>query len=227
MRLDEAVCLVTDPGGAIGAAVAAEVERAGARVVGVDDLWSAAGRARLATLDGVTHAVFTGAPSVALPLAEVTEADWDRAVTVGPVAAFELLRALCPRLPAGGAVVTVVSVAGKSARNPEVTVYSAAEAAVLSLTRSFANAYAAAGVRVNAVCTGVIGTPANDAYLREVAAGRGVGVAELTATRLGAVPMGRTGTLAEVASTVRFLLSADAGFVTGQSINVTGGFQQQ
>jgi NAD(P)-dependent dehydrogenase (short-subunit alcohol dehydrogenase family) len=127
-------------------------------------------------------------------------------------------------MPAGGAVVNVSSVAGKTSRSPEVAVYSASQAAVLSLTRAFANVYAARQIRVNAICTGIIETPENEKYLAEVAAVRGTTVEAVAAARFAFVPMGRPGTPAECARTIRHLLSDDAGFVTGQAINVTGGF---
>lgn len=95
---------------------------------------------------------------------------------------------------------------------------------MLSLTRSFANAYATAGVRVNAICTGIIETEDNERYLREVAATRGTTIEAIAAARFAMVPMGKAGSPVDCARTVRFLLSEDAGFVTGQALNVTGGF---
>ena len=138
--------------------------------------------------------------------------------------AFFLMQGFCPRLPAGGAVVNVASVAGKTSRSPEAAVYAASQAAVLSVTRAFANVFGPAEVRVNAICTGIVESPENSSYLREVAASRGTTEADVAAARFAVVPMGRPGTPAECARLIRSLLSDDAGFVTGQAINVTGGF---
>jgi NAD(P)-dependent dehydrogenase (short-subunit alcohol dehydrogenase family) len=244
MELGKAICVVTGAGSMIGEATARELRACGSAVVAVDaarealaplegtgarlvaaDVTTDEGRAAL--LDGaadVTHLVTIGRSSAARPLDEVTPEFFDETVAGNAKSAFFLLQAFCPLLPAGGAVVNVSSVAGKTSRSPEVAVYSASQAAVLSLTRAFANVYGAHGVRVNAICTGVIESPDNERYLREVAASRGTTVEEVTAARYSVIPMGRAGTPEECARLIRHLLSDDAGYVTGQAINVTGGF---
>ena len=149
---------------------------------------------------------------------------WDEMLAANAKSAFFLMQHFCPLLPAGGAVVNVASVAGKTSRSPEAAVYAASQAAVLSVTRAFANVYGSRQVRVNAICTGIIESPENSSYLREVAAARGTTEAEVAASRFSVVPMARAGTPEECARLIRSLLSDDAGFVTGQAVNVTGGF---
>jgi NAD(P)-dependent dehydrogenase (short-subunit alcohol dehydrogenase family) len=244
MDLSDATCVVTGAGSAIGAATVAELLACGAGVVAVDataealaaldaggarvvvaDVTTEEGRDRVFTsVPGATHLVIAGGISVACPIEEVTGDYWDCMVAANTKSAFFLMQRFCPAMPTGGAVVNVTSVAGKTSRSPEVAVYSASHAAVLSLTRAFANVYASRQVRVNAICTGIIETPENDRYLKEVAALRGAAVEEVAAMRYAVVPMGRPGTPAECARAIRHLLSDDAGFVTGQAINVTGGF---
>lgn len=120
-------------------------------------------------------------------------------------------------------MVNVASVAGKTGSTVEAAVYSASKAAVLSLTRSFAHAWAARGVRVNAVCPGVVETPMNDEVLDGIARARGITREQVESARAAAIPIGRTSGPDEVASVISFLLSADAGYMTGQAVNVDGG----
>jgi NAD(P)-dependent dehydrogenase (short-subunit alcohol dehydrogenase family) len=126
-------------------------------------------------------------------------------------------------LPAGGAVVNVASTAGKTGSTVEAAVYSASKAALLSLTRTFAHAWAARGVRVNAVCPGVVETPMNAAVLAGIAAARRTSVAAVEDARRAAIPLGRTAAAAEVAGVIAFLLSDAAAYMTGQGVNVSGG----
>jgi NAD(P)-dependent dehydrogenase (short-subunit alcohol dehydrogenase family) len=158
-----------------------------------------------------------------LPIDDVAEDDWDAVMAVNARALFFLTQEVGRRLGDGGAVVNVASGAGKTGSTVEAAVYSASKAAVLSMTRTFAHAWAKRGVRVNAVCPGVIETPMNDVVLDDIAAARGIGRDEIERARAAAIPMGRTAPPEEVASVIAFLLSADASYMTGQGVNVTGG----
>ena len=191
------VCDVTDPADRARLAVAAGPA--------CDCLVNAAGIIRLAALDAVS------------------EGDWDRIMAVNAKALFFLCQAFIPRLQPGGAVVNVASGAGKTGSTHEAAVYSASKAAVLSATRSFAHGYAGRGVRVNAVCPGLIDTPMNDVVIDGIAPLRGVEPDEYGRARLGAVPLGRLADPREVAEVIAFLLSDAASYMTGQSVNVTGG----
>lgn len=240
MDLTEATCVVTGAGSMIGAATVRELLACGASVVAVDAAEHAAANGARAVVADVTtpegralvfesapdatHLVTIGSSSEPRPVLDVTPEYWDEMLAANAKSAFFLMQHFCPLLPAGGAVVNVASVAGKTSRSPEAAVYAASQAAVLSLTRAFANVYGSRQVRVNAICTGIIESPENSSYLREVAASRGTTEAEVAATRFSVVPMARAGTPEECARLIRSLLSDDAGFVTGQAVNVTGGF---
>jgi NAD(P)-dependent dehydrogenase (short-subunit alcohol dehydrogenase family) len=102
-------------------------------------------------------------------------------------------------------------------------VYSASKAAVLSITRTFAHAWAGRGVRVNAVCPGVVETPMNDVVLEGIAAARGVSRTSIEDARRASIPLGRTASADEVARVIGFLLSDGAAYMTGQAVNVSGG----
>lgn len=114
----------------------------------------------------------------------------------------------------GGAIVNTASVAGLVAA-PKMSAYSASKHAVLGLTRTAAIEYARKGVRINAVCPGVIRTPMYDRALAIDPKG--------TAHAAQAHPIGRVGEADEVAAVVLWLCSDAASFVTGHAHTVDGG----
>jgi NAD(P)-dependent dehydrogenase (short-subunit alcohol dehydrogenase family) len=108
--------------------------------------------------------------------------------------------------------------------NPRGLVYGASKAAVISMTKSLAFAYAGAGIRVNAVCPGSIDTPVWDDLDHEVGVlHHGLPRGELKRRRAGEIPLGWLGTAEDVAAVVGFLASARSDYMTGQAVNVTGG----
>ena len=112
-----------------------------------------------------------------------------------------------------GAIVNIASVAGMAGLSGPG--YCGSKHAVVGFTRSAAMAYAAQGVRVNAVCPGAIVTPMTDAAAKDPAA---------AAMMAQMHPMGRMGQAQEVADAVLFLCSAKASFITGHPLAVDGGF---
>lgn len=245
MQLQQATCVVTGAASGIGHATAEILLERGATVIATDldegGLASLAERgavtvagnltepgdlARLverATADGVTHLVNAAGIIELRPLEEVDGAMWDRIFAVNARALFFLSQALCPLLPDGGAVVNVSSTAAKTGTTLETAVYAATKAAVLSMTRSFAHQYAPRGVRVNAVCPGIIDTPMQDKVLDDIARQRGTSAHELDEARLRTVPLGRAASPRECGEIMVFLLSEQAAYMTGQAVNVSGG----
>ncbi|WP_327743525.1 glucose 1-dehydrogenase [Streptomyces europaeiscabiei] len=166
--------------------------------------------ARLGTIDGlVNNAGITGTPGG--PEAEDLDA-WNATVAVNQTGAYLGLRAVVPylRTAGGGSVVNVSSILGFIG-DGDYFAYSATKGALRLMTRSAALKYASDGIRVNSVCPGMVRTPMNDA---EVDADGYV-----TNT-----PMRRMAEPVEVSKAVLFLLSDDAGFITGSDLVIDGGY---
>ncbi len=96
-------------------------------------------------------------------------------------------------MPPGVAIVNLSSSSAKLATTTEAAVYASSKTAVLSITRSFAYAFAPTGVRVNAICPGIVDTPMQERVLADVAAKRGMTVEELSTARNKTVPLGSGG----------------------------------
>jgi NAD(P)-dependent dehydrogenase (short-subunit alcohol dehydrogenase family) len=132
--------------------------------------------------------------------------------------------ALRPMVAQGhGRIVNIASIAGKMASTIHHPVYNVSKAAVLALTKTLALAHATDGIRVNAVCPGIIATPMQDVVDREFARAQGTSPAAVRAERVGRIPVGSIGTPEDVAGMVAFLLGPDAHYLTGQALNVDGG----
>ncbi len=134
---------------------------------------------------------------------------------VNVTAGFALATALLPRLSAAGGSVIMLASMWSIFGAPGAPAYTASKGAVAAVTRSMAVAWAGKGVRVNAVAPGWVET-AISARAREDPE---------RAARIGArIPLGRWAKPAEVAAVIRFLVSADATYVTGVMLPVDGGY---
>src|SRR5882757_10431924 len=120
------------------------------------------------------------------------------------------------RKQGSGAIVNCSSLGGLVG-GAERGIYHAAKHGVLGFTKSAALEYAARGIRINAICPGLIWTPMVD---KMIAAGQGDALKAMEKS----VPMGRVGRPEEIANAVLWLCSDAASYVTGQSISVDGGF---
>ena len=147
-------------------------------------------------------------------LADITEAAWDRMIAVNLTAVWRCMKHQIVQMQrqGGGAIVNTASIAGLIGL-PGSASYTAAKHGVVGLTRTAAIDYAAAGIRVNAVCPGYVETPMTvESFQR-----RGAQI-------LGIVPQGRYGQPQEIAEMVVWLCSDRASFVTGAAYAVDGGY---
>jgi len=232
------VCVVTGGSRGIGAATARLLQAEGARVVtvarsGADvDLDVADPQAPERLLEvcpDTPWALVNGAGSSrARPLEELSDEDWQQAWELHVMAPMRLMRALAPAMAeaGGGRIVTVASSSGKRPSSTLDASYSVTKAAQLSLSRLFADAWAARGVLVNAVAPGPVKGRlwTGPGGLAEEVAGRsGRSREEVLAATGAKLPLGRMGTDEEVAAVVAFLCSEAASNVVGAAWSVDGG----
>jgi NAD(P)-dependent dehydrogenase (short-subunit alcohol dehydrogenase family) len=231
LRLDGKVAVVTGAASGIGAAVARLLTGLGAEVVGFD----------VASADGVSACDVSDEASVEAAFAEVNDqhgrldlavnaaainsasmpthertlADWQRLIDVDLTGVFLCVRAELRAMLAsgGGSIVNIASSAGLGG-TATLSHYSAAKSGVVGLTKSAALEYATQNIRVNAVCPGPTRTPMLRAW-----AGSDAAVEQHGLT----TPMQRLGEPTEVAVAVAWLLSDEAGYVTGVALPHDGG----
>jgi NAD(P)-dependent dehydrogenase (short-subunit alcohol dehydrogenase family) len=155
------------------------------------------------------------------PFLETGEETWREVLAINLDGAFHACQAVLPGMVARGrgAIVNMSSWTGKKGV-PNHAAYSASKFAVIGLTQSIAGEMAPHGIRVNAVCPGIIVDTQMRAEAEEL--NRRQGLPDV-ATRAQSIPLRRAGTPEEIAGVVAFLASDDAAYMTGQAINITGG----
>lgn len=241
--LSDKMALVTGAGRGIGKAIAAALAGSGA-VVAVNDIDAASAERTAGELGRGARAfpADVGDPGAAArlvedvtarygrldilvnnagiepkaPILELRVADWQRTLDVNLSAAFYTSQAAgrIMRAAGGGAIVNIASIAGHNIPLPNRSSYVASKAGLIGFTRECAREFAAYGIRVNAVCPGVIET--------EMTAESRSNAAQLEKW-LADIPQGRLGQPPDVAGLVLFLCSDGAAYLTGQAINVDGG----
>ncbi len=234
------VALVTGGGQGIGAGIARRLHASGARVAVFDHDASLA-HAIAGELDGLSLVGDVRSQTDVTAAVEQTEAKLGRLTIlvnnagitgrtdlswnltadeirevfeVNVIGPFLFCKVVVPRLleRGYGRIVNVASIAGKEG-NPTLLPYSASKAAVIAMTKSLAKELAGKGnITVNSIAPAVIRTAILD------------GVAPSTVEYMvSKIPMGRTGTIEEVAALVHYLVSPEASFTTGQCYDISGG----
>lgn len=226
----EQVAIVTAAGRGMGAAVAKELAASGYKLALLSPSGSAEALAQGLNGVGVTGSVtepgdlqklveltierygridavvnHTGHPPKG-HLLKIPDSDWHLGLDIVMMNVVRMARLVTPIMLTQGSG-AIVNISTYAVFEPEATfpVSGAMRAALAAFTKLYADEYAAQGIRMNNVLPGFIDSLPETEERRE------------------RIPMGRYGTVAEIAKTVRFLLSTDAGYITGQNIRVDGG----
>jgi 3-oxoacyl-[acyl-carrier protein] reductase len=238
LGLEGKVCVVTGGTRGIGAASARMLSQEGAQVLTVarhgadvelDVSAPDAGERLLTACPEPPWALVNNAgTSQARALDELTDADWQEQWDLHVMAPMRLMRAFAPAMAAagGGRIVNVSSSSGRRPSRRLDASYSVTKAAELSLSRVFADTFAAKGVLVNAVTPGAVDGELwkeEGGLADQIAARSGSTRDEVLAATRSSPPLGRMGTDDEVAAVVVFLCSERASNVTGAAWAVDGG----
>jgi 3-oxoacyl-[acyl-carrier protein] reductase len=236
LGIDGRVAVVTGATRGIGAATAELLEEEGVRVVRVSrgdgiDVTAPDAAERIAERapGPVDILVNNAGTSVVGGLGDLTDDDWNGQWELHVMASMRLMRAFAPGMAerGWGRIVNVSSSAGKRPSSLLSPAYSVTKAAQLSLSRVFADAYAARGVLVNAVAPGPTSSPlwtAEGGLGDQTAAAKGLASRdEAIEVQSGKAVLGRFGEPAEIAAVIAFLCSERASNVTGAAWSVDGG----
>jgi NAD(P)-dependent dehydrogenase (short-subunit alcohol dehydrogenase family) len=158
------------------------------------------------------------------PFLDCSQELWDKTIDINLKGTFNCSQAaidkMLPRKK--GVIINMSSQSGKSG-NSNYTAYCASKFGIIGLTQSLAIEFAGEGIRVNALCPGVVFTPLWDQMIADYAKKRDMKPEEVKPYFESKIPLGRLCTGKDVADTAVFIASDKASYITGQSINISGG----
>jgi 3-oxoacyl-[acyl-carrier protein] reductase len=146
---------------------------------------------------------------------EISETNWDEIFNLNLKSVMLCTQAVVPSMieRKTGAIINIVSIAGRTGGGPGAIAYSAAKGGLISFTKGLAKELAPHGIRVNAVSPGVIDTPFHEVF----------STPEMMKSFVATIPLGRVGTSMECANVIAFLASDASSYVVGETIEVNGG----
>ncbi len=146
-------------------------------------------------------------------IAEMDETFFNEVVQLNLNSTFLTCKAVLPYMGPGAAIVNIASQAGRDGGGKGSLAYATAKGAVMTFTRSLAKEVGPNGIRVNALCPGMIATTFHDTFTKE----------EVRTKVAGMTPLRRQGTSEEIANMVACLASSETSFITGANIDINGG----
>jgi len=184
----------------------------------------------LGRVDHLVHAAAIGSGKFGFPFTNLRPTDWHRVLQVNVMGMAHVAHTVAPHMVGrkAGTMVFVASVAGQIGSQTDPP-YSASKAANINFAQCMAKDLAPHGIRVNTVCPGMVQTPLNrsvwQAWHDQTPSAQRLSYEEWSDRKIRAVvPLGKWQTAEAIADMIVFLSSARAEHVTGQSINVDGGF---
>ena len=241
MSLKGKLAVVTGASSGISRALVELLRDDGMRVIGVDrneqdlktipgiehlvvDLSEDKGRAQVVAAGQGAHALINGAALIRLKaITDFTTEDIRDIYAVNVEAPWYLMNHLGQRMNDGGSIVNLSSVSARLTVTPETAIYASSKTALLAMTRSWAHVLAPRNINVNAVLPGITDTPMQEHVLHRLSELRGTPYSEMEATRLDSIPMKRAAAPREIAAFIRFLISDEAKYITGQALSQDGG----
>lgn len=146
-------------------------------------------------------------------LAEMDEDFFNHVMSLNMNSTFLATQAVVPHMPAGGSIVNLASLAGRDGGGGGASAYSSSKGAVITFTRSMAKELGPQGIRVNALCPGMIATTFHDTFTPDA----------VRKNVEGSVPLRRQGHPDDCADTVVYLASDASSYITGANIDINGG----
>ena len=146
-------------------------------------------------------------------LSEMDEEFFNYVMQLNVTSTFFATQAVVPHMDKGGAIVNLASLAGRDGGGGGASAYATSKGAVMTFTRAMAKELGPQGIRVNALCPGMIATAFHDKFTPDAAREN---VANSTALK-------RQGRAEETADTVAYLASDEASYITGTNIDINGG----
>ncbi len=246
-RLKGKLVFVTAAGQGIGFAIAEAILSEGASVIATDlscdkltklktDKCFELDVRSTAQVDALAATVIGkfGAPNILINCAgyvhqgsvlDCSESDWEFSFDLNVKSMHRTLRAFLPAMlkNGGGSIVNIASAVSSIRGVPNRYAYGASKAAVIGLTKAVAADFIRQGIRCNAICPGTIQSPSFDERVAANAKSTGQSLAATRDAFIARQPIGRLGTVEEVAALAVFLASDEASYITGQPYLVDGG----